>query len=161
MLTGDNQKAASYVAEEIGIDQVFAEMLPKQKSETVDTLHREGRIVAMTGGGATVLMMRHPWRGLIWALLSVQVRMLLWRLRILFWSGAIRWISQDHSAIQSYLQEMIQNLAWATGYNMIALPLAAGVLYNVGIVLKPAVGAVLMSLSTVIVAINARLLKIK
>ena len=159
MMTGDNQKAASYVAKSIGIDRVYTQMLPQQKAETVDKLHGEGRIVAMTGDGINDApsLAKADLGIAIGAGTDVAVEtadVILVKsnpmdiLKIIRLSKAIR-------------RKMVQNLAWASGYNLIALPLAAGVLYPLGIVLNPAVGAVLMSLSTVIVAINARLLKIK
>ncbi|MDD3212415.1 MAG: copper-translocating P-type ATPase [Eubacteriales bacterium] len=158
MLTGDNRKAAAYVADKLGIDQVFAEMLPDQKAETVDRLHREGRMVAMTGDGindapslAKADLGIAIGTGTDVAVETADVILVknnpLDILRIIQLSKAI-------------YHKMVQNLAWATGYNILALPLAAGVLYPLGIVLNPAIGAVLMSLSTIIVAINARLLKI-
>ncbi len=159
MLTGDNKKVASYVADKLGIDKVFAEMLPQQKAETVDALHREGRIVAMTGDGindAPSLAQADVGiaigAGTDVAVETADV--------ILVKSNPLDVINIVKLSKAIY-KKMVQNLIWATGYNAIALPLAAGVLYNLGIVLNPAVGAVLMSLSTIIVAINARLLKIK
>ena len=159
MLTGDNKKAASYIAGRLGIDKVFAQMLPKQKAETVDELHKEGRIVAMTGDGindapslAKADLGVAIGTGTDVAVETADV--------ILVKSNPLDVINIIKLSRAIY-KKMIQNLIWATGYNAVALPLAAGVLYNLGIVLNPAVGAVLMSLSTIIVAINARLLKIK
>jgi len=159
MLTGDNKKVASYVAGKLGIDKVIAEMLPQQKVETVDALHREGRIVAMTGDGindapslAKADLGIAIGAGTDVAVETADV--------ILVKSNPLDVINIVKLSRAIY-KKMVQNLIWATGYNAIALPLAAGVLYNLGIVLNPAVGAVLMSLSTIIVAINARLLKIK
>ncbi len=159
MLTGDNKKVATYIAGKLGIDKVFAEMLPKQKAETVDALHSEGRIVAMTGDGindapslAKADLGIAIGAGTDVAVETADV--------ILVKSNPLDVINIIKLSRAIY-RKMIQNLIWATGYNAVALPLAAGVLYNLGIVLNPAVGAVLMSLSTIIVAINARLLKIK
>jgi Cu2+-exporting ATPase len=158
MLTGDNNKVASHIAEKLGIDKIFAEMLPQQKAETVDKLHREGRVIAMTGDGindapslAKADLGIAIGSGTDVAVETADV--------ILVKSNPLDVINIIKLSRAIY-RKMIQNLIWATGYNAIALPLAAGVLFNLGIVLNPAVGAVLMSLSTVIVAINARLLKI-
>lgn len=159
MLTGDNQKAASYVAGKIGIDQVFAEMLPEQKAETVEALRREGRIVTMTGDGINDApsLAKADVGVAIGAGTDIAVE-----------TADVILVRSNPSDMLKVIQlskaiyrKMVQNLAWATGYNVVALPLAAGVLYKLGIVLNPAVGAVLMSLSTIIVAINARLLKLK
>lgn len=159
MLTGDNQKAAFYIAGKIDIDQVFAEMLPEQKANTVDSLRREGRFVAMTGDGINdaPALAKADVGVAIGAGTDVAVETAD---VILVKSDPMDMLKVIRLSKAIY-RKMIQNLAWATGYNVIALPLAAGVLYNLGIVLNPAVGAVLMSLSTIIVAINARLLKLK
>jgi Cu2+-exporting ATPase len=158
MLTGDNQKVADEVAKKIGIQHVFAEVLPDQKSDKIESLTKEGRLVAMTGDGindAPALAKAHLGiaigAGTDVAIETADV--------ILVKSNPMDVVNIIKLSKSTY-KKMIQNLIWATGYNIIAIPLAAGVLSSIGILLSPAVGAVLMSLSTVIVAINARLLKI-
>ncbi|QWB96616.1 copper-translocating P-type ATPase [Mycoplasmatota bacterium] len=158
MLTGDNQKVADEVAKKIGIQHVFAEVLPDQKSDKIESLTKEGRLVAMTGDGindAPALAKAHLGiaigAGTDVAIETADV--------ILVKSNPMDVVNIIKLSKSTY-KKMIQNLIWATGYNIIAIPLAAGVLSSIGILLSPAVGAVLMSLSTVIAAINARLLKI-
>jgi len=158
MLTGDNQRVADHVGREIGIDSVIAEVLPGEKAEKVDALHQEGKIVAMTGDGvndAPALAKANLGiaigAGTDVAIETADV--------ILVRSNPLDVVNILKLSRATY-RKMLQNLAWATGYNIVAIPLAAGILYNQGIIISPAVGAVLMSLSTVIVAINARLLKI-
>ena len=158
MLTGDNQRVADYVGREIGIDTIFAEVLPGEKAEKVDALLKEGKTVAMTGDGvndAPALAKANLGiaigAGTDVAIETADV--------ILVRSNPLDVVSILKLSRATY-RKMLQNLAWATGYNILAIPLAAGILYNQGIIISPAVGAVLMSLSTVIVAINARLLKV-
>ncbi|PLV56321.1 heavy metal translocating P-type ATPase [Thermotoga sp. SG1] len=157
MLTGDNAKVAKWVAEELKLDGFFAEVLPHQKSEKIQELQREGYIVAMVGDGindAPALIQANVGiaigAGTDVAIESADI--------VLVRSDPRDVTSAIHLAKVTY-RKMVQNLAWATGYNAFAIPLAAGVLYSYGILLSPAIGALLMSLSTVIVAINARLLK--
>ena len=158
MLTGDNQKVAEEVAKKIGITYVIAEVLPEQKSHQIELLTKERRMVAMTGDGindAPALAKAHLGiaigAGTDVAIETADV--------ILVKSNPMDVVNIIKLSKSTY-KKMIQNLIWATGYNFVAIPLAAGVLSSIGILLSPAVGAVLMSLSTVIVAINARLLKI-
>ena len=158
MLTGDNAKVAKWVAEELGLDGFFAEVLPHQKSEKVQELQKEGLIVAMVGDGindAPALIQADVGiaigAGTDVAIESADI--------ILVKNDPRDVITAIHLARATY-GKMLQNLAWATGYNTFAIPLAAGTLYSYGILLSPAVGALLMSLSTVIVAINARFLKV-
>jgi Cu2+-exporting ATPase len=158
MLTGDNQKVAEEVAKKIGITYVIAEVLPEQKSHQIELLTKERRMVAMTGDGindAPALAKAHLGiaigAGTDVAIETADV--------ILVKSNPMDVVNIIKLSKSTY-KKMIQNLIWATGYNIVAIPLAAGVLSSIGILLSPAVGAVLMSLSTVIVAINARLLKI-
>lgn len=158
MLTGDNQKVANMVAKKIGMDNVIAEVLPEQKSDMIEALKKEKRIIAMTGDGindapalAKADLGIAIGAGTDVAIETADV--------ILVKSNPMDVVNIIKLSKSTY-RKMIQNLIWATGYNIIALPLAAGVLSGVGIVLSPAIGAVLMSLSTVIVAINARLLKL-
>ena len=157
MLTGDNARVAKWVAEELGLDGFFAEVLPHQKSEKVKELQDEGYTVAMVGDGindAPALIQADVGiaigAGTDVAIESADI--------ILVRNDPRDVITAVHLARTTY-KKMVQNLAWATGYNTFAIPLAAGVLYSYGILLSPAVGALLMSMSTVIVAINARFLR--
>ncbi len=158
MLTGDNHKVAQYVGKKVGIDEIFSEVLPEQKSEKVKSLMTTNTVVAMTGDGindAPALAIADVGiaigAGTDVAIESADV--------ILVKSNPNDVVNIINLSKATY-KKMVQNLFWATGYNALALPLAAGVLYNQGIMISPALGAGLMSLSTVIVAINARLLKL-
>lgn len=159
MLTGDNQQTAEYVAKELKIDQVFAEVLPNEKADKVKEVQGEGRLVAMTGDGVNDAP----------ALAQADVGIAIGAgSDVAVETGDIVLVKSNPEDVVNLIRlskatykKMVQNLAWATGYNVIAIPLAAGVLYTWGIILSPAVGAVLMSMSTVIVAINARLLKME
>ncbi|MBS1262381.1 MAG: Copper-exporting P-type ATPase B [Calditrichaeota bacterium] len=157
MVTGDNEHVARDVAEQIGLDDIYAEVRPEEKVEVVKRLQNEGLRVAMTGDGindapalATADIGIAIGAGTDVAAETADV--ILVRSNPLDVVMLIRLARATH-------RKMVQNLFWATGYNVIAIPLAAGVLAFAGIVLSPAVGAALMSLSTVIVAINARLLR--
>ena len=158
MLTGDNQRVASYVGKKLNLDTVIAEVLPHEKSERIDELIRKGRKVAMTGDGVNDApsLARADLGIAIGAGTDVAIETAY---IILVKSNPLDVVNIIKLSKATY-RKMIQNLIWATGYNLIALPLAAGILYNQGIVISPALGAVFMSLSTIIVAINARLLKI-
>ena len=158
MLTGDNQRAADYVARQLDINQVFAEVLPGDKASKIDELHRDGRRVAMTGYGVNDApsLAKADLGIAIGAGTSVAIE-----------TADVILVKSDPLDVVGILKlsratfkKMVQNLIWATAYNVVALPLAAGVLYYQGVVISPAAGAVLMSLSTIIVAINARLLKL-
>jgi len=159
MLTGDNKATAKWVSDQIGLDEYFAEVLPQDKAAKVKEVQSRGILVAMTGDGV------NDAPALAQADLGIAIG-----------AGSdvavetadvilVRSNPLDVVAIlklsQATYRKMIQNLIWATGYNAIAIPLAAGALYAIGVLLTPALGAALMSVSTVIVAINARLLKIK
>jgi len=158
MLTGDNQRAASYVGEKLNLNTVIAEVLPHEKSEKIDELIKKGRKVAMTGDGVNDApsLARADLGIAIGAGTDVAIETAD---IILVKSNPLDVVNIIKLSKATY-RKMIQNLIWATGYNLVALPLAAGILYNQGIIIIPAVGAVLMSLSTIIVAINARFLKI-
>lgn len=158
MLTGDNQKVADYVGKKIGIDKIIAEVLPQDKAKKIEELIKSGKKVAMTGDGindapslAIADLGIAVGAGTDVAIETADV--ILVRSNPLDVVNILKLSKATH-------RKMIQNLIWATGYNVIALPLAAGIFYNQGILISPALGAVLMSLSTVIVSINARLLKI-
>jgi Cu2+-exporting ATPase len=157
MLTGDSQAVAKAVAEELGIDTHFAEVLPEHKDQKVAELQRQGRRVAMVGDGVNdaPALTRADVGIAIGSGTDVAVESAG---IILVKSNPLDVVKIIALSRASY-RKMIQNLLWATGYNVVALPLAAGVLAPWGILLSPAVGAVLMSLSTIIVAINAQLLR--
>lgn len=158
MLTGDNQKTAKQVSEELGLDGYFAEVLPEQKQEKIKELQSEGRLVAMTGDGVNDAP----------ALAQADVGIAIGSgTDVAAETADIILVNSSPGDVVSLIdfgkstfKKMIQNLIWATGYNVFAIPLAAEVLSGIGIVISPAVGAVLMSLSTIIVAINAKLLKL-
>jgi len=156
MLTGDNKKVAKWVSDELGVDEYFAEVLPNEKAAKIKEVQSRGLVVAMTGDGindAPALAQADVGiaigAGTDVAVETADI--------ILVKSNPQDVVAMIRLAKLTY-RKMVQNLAWATGYNAIAMPLAAGVLFSFGILLSPAAGAVLMSLSTVIVAINARLL---
>ncbi|WP_304131522.1 heavy metal translocating P-type ATPase [Ignavibacterium album] len=158
MLTGDNKQVAKWVADELGLDDYFAEVLPDEKAEKVKEVQSRGMIVAMTGDGVNDAP----------ALAQADVGIAIGAgTDVAVETADIILVKSNPKDVVSLIKfakatynKMVQNLIWATGYNIIAIPLAAGVLYSEGIILSPALGAVLMSLSTIIVAINARLLKI-
>jgi Cu2+-exporting ATPase len=159
MITGDNKQVAKWVADEIGLDEYFAEVLPDKKVEKVKEIQSRGQMVAMTGDGVNdAPALAQADVGIaIGAGTDVAVAIadvLLVR------SNPLDVVSIIHLSRATY-RKMIQNLVWATGYNVIAIPLAAGVAYGVGILLDPAVGAALMAISTIIVAINARFLRVE
>lgn len=157
MLTGDSKAVAKAVADELGIDQYFAEVLPEHKDQKVQQLQDEGKRVAMVGDGVNDAP----------ALTRADVGIAIGSgTDVAIESAGIILVRSDPMDVVNVVElsrasyrKMIQNLWWAAGYNIVALPLAAGVLAPVGILLSPAVGALLMSLSTVIVAINAQLLR--
>jgi Cu2+-exporting ATPase len=157
MLTGDSQAVAKAVAEELGIDQYFAEVLPEHKDQKVIQLQRQGKRVAMVGDGVNdaPALTRADVGIAIGSGTDVAVESAG---IILVKSNPLDVVKIVALSRASY-RKMIENLIWATGYNVVALPLAAGVLAPFGILLSPAVGALFMSLSTIIVAINAQLLR--
>jgi Cu2+-exporting ATPase len=159
MLTGDNELVARWVSEEIGLDEYFAEVLPKDKAEKVKEVQSRGLVVAMTGDGVNdAPALAQADVGIAIGAgtdVAVQTADI-----ILVRSNPLDVMAIVDLARATY-RKMVQNLAWATGYNAFAIPLAAGVLAAYGVILSPAVGAILMSLSTVIVAVNARFLKMK
>jgi Cu2+-exporting ATPase len=159
MLTGDNKQVADHVAKELNLDDYFAEVLPDGKAEKIKEVQSRGLVVAMTGDGVNdAPALAQADVGIaIGAGTDVAVET----------ADIVLVHSNPQDAVdiialaKATYRKMIQNLVWATGYNAFAIPLAAGVLSAYGIILNPAMGAVLMSLSTVIVAINARLLKVE
>jgi len=159
MLTGDNRMVAKWVSEELGLDDYFAEVLPHEKTLKVKEVQARGLVVAMTGDGvndAPALAQADVGiaigAGTDVAVETADI--------VLVRSNPLDAVAIIGLARATY-KKMIQNLVWATGYNAFAIPLAAGVLYKYGILLTPAMGAALMSLSTVIVAINARFLRVE
>jgi Cu2+-exporting ATPase len=158
MLTGDNRLVAKWVSGELGLDDYFAEVLPHEKSDKIKEVQSRGLVVAMTGDGVNdaPALAQSDVGIAIGAGTDVAVETAD---IVLVKSNPLDAVAILGLARATY-KKMIQNLAWATGYNAFAIPLAAGALYKYGVLLSPAMGAVLMSLSTVIVAINARFLKI-
>ena len=157
MLTGDSKGVAEWVARELNIDEYFAEVLPEDKAETVKQLQADGSVVAMVGDGvndAPALVQAD-----IGIAIGAGTDVAVESADIVLVSNDPRGVSKIIKLSKATYQKMVQNLAWATGYNALALPLAAGVASSVGFVLSPAVGAILMSLSTIIVAINAQFLR--
>ena len=159
LLTGDNSKVAKSVSDQLKMDGFFAEVLPHQKLEKIKELQSKGEFVAMTGDGVNDAP----------ALAQADVGIAVGSgSDVAAETAGIVLVNSNPKDITNLIlfgkatyRKMIQNLIWATGYNVVALPLAAGVLYNYGILLSPAAGAVLMSASTIVVAINAKFLKIK
>jgi Cu2+-exporting ATPase len=157
MMTGDAGPVAQAVASELGIDHVFAEVLPDQKASKIEELKHGGKRVAMVGDGVNDAP----------ALVTADVGIAIGAgTDVAVEAGDIVLVRSDPRDVprivalsRASYRKMIQNLWWAAGYNIVAIPLAAGVLASRGIVLSPAVGAVLMSASTVIVAVNAQLLR--
>lgn len=159
MLTGDNEATARAVSDQLGMDGYFAQVLPDQKQDKIRSLQESGEYVAMVGDGVN----DSP------ALAQAQVGIAIGSgTDVAAASADIVLVQSDPRDVATLIRfgkathrKMIQNLIWATGYNLLAIPLAAGVLFPLGIMLSPEVGAIFMSLSTVIVAINARLLRLK
>lgn len=159
MLTGDNKATAKWVSDQIGLDEYFAEVLPQDKAAKVKEVQSRGVLVAMTGDGVNdAPALAQADLGIaIGAGSDVAVETAD---VILVRSNPMDVVAILELSRATY-RKMIQNLLWATGYNAFAIPLAAGALYSWGMLLTPAMGAVLMSASTIVVAVNARLLKIK
>jgi Cu2+-exporting ATPase len=157
MLTGDSRAVAEAVASELGIDHVYAEVLPENKDQKVVELQNQGKRVAMVGDGVNdaPALTRADVGIAIGGGTDVAIESAG---LILVRSDPLDVIKIIALSRASY-RKMLQNLWWAAGYNVIALPLAAGLLAHWGILLSPAIGALLMSLSTLIVAINAQLLR--
>jgi len=159
LLTGDNKEVAKQVSEALGMDGFMAEVLPHQKLEKIKELQNKGEFVAMTGDGV------NDAPALAQANIGIAVGS---GSDIAAETAGIVLVNSNPQDVVNLIllgkttyRKMIQNLIWATGYNVIALPLAAGALYHFDIMLSPAVGALLMSVSTVVVAINAQQLKVK
>jgi Cu2+-exporting ATPase len=159
LLTGDNAKVAKIVSDSLSMDSFIAEVLPEQKLAEIKALQAKGEFVAMTGDGVNDAP----------ALAQADVGIAVGSgSDVAAETAGIVLVNSNPKDVVSLIlfgkatyRKMVQNLIWATGYNVVALPLAAGVLYKQGILLSPAAGAGLMTLSTIVVAINAGLLKIK
>jgi Cu2+-exporting ATPase len=158
MLTGDNRRAASFVGDKLGIREVIAEVLPQEKAFKIEALQKAGRIVGMTGDGV------NDAPSLARADLGIAIGA---GTDIAIETADVILVRSNPSDVVNIIKlskatyrKMLQNLVWATGYNIAAIPLAAGILYNQGILISPAIGALFMSLSTIIVSINAKRLKI-
>lgn len=159
MFTGDHQEVANWVAEEVGLEETFAEVLPHEKSEKIKEIQQRGLTVAMTGDGVNdaPALAQSDIGIAIGAGTDVAIE-----------TGDIILVRSNPLDVLSIIKlsratyrKLVQNLIWATGYNAVTIPIAAGILYNMGIVLSPAIAAILMSISTVICAVNARLLKVE
>ncbi|MCA0990589.1 heavy metal translocating P-type ATPase [Pseudalkalibacillus hwajinpoensis] len=157
MLTGDNKQVATWVAKQLDLTEIYAEVLPHEKADQIKKIKQKGLKVAMTGDGVNDAP----------ALANADLGIAIGAgTDVAMETADVVLVKSNPEDVVSIIElskatykKMIQNLWWAAGYNIIAIPLAAGVLYPIGIVLSPAIGAVLMSFSTVIVAINAKLLK--
>ena len=159
MFTGDHQEVANWVAEKVGLEETFAEVLPHEKSEKIKEIQQRGLTVAMTGDGVNdaPALAQSDIGIAIGAGTDVAIE-----------TGDIILVRSNPLDVLSIIKlsratyrKLVQNLIWATGYNAVTIPIAAGILYNMGIVLSPAIAAILMSISTVICAVNARLLKVE
>lgn len=157
MITGDSDEVAAYVSKQLGLDQYFAEVRPEDKAAKVKELQKNGQKVAMVGDGINDAP----------ALTQADIGIAIGAgTDVAIKSADIILVKSDPQDVVKVInlskatyRKMAENLVWATGYNVFAIPLAAGVLYGAGIVLAPAIGAILMSVSTVVVAINAQLLR--
>jgi P-type Cu2+ transporter len=157
MITGDSEDVARWVARELALDDHFSEVLPEQKAERVKDLQAKGEVVAMVGDGV------NDAPALVQADVGIAVGagtdVAIESADVILVRDDPRDVTRVVELSRASYRKMIQNLAWATGYNAVALPLAAGVLAPIGILLPPAAGALLMTVSTVVVAFNAQLLK--
>ncbi len=159
MLTGDNPQVAKWVSKEIGLDEYFAEVLPDQKAAKIKEVQSRGLIVAMTGDGvndAPALAQAD-----VGIAIGAGTDVAIETADIILVKNNPMDVAAILGLARATYRKMIQNLLWATGYNVFAIPAAAGAFYIWGIVLTPALGAVFMSLSTIICAVNSKLLKLK
>ncbi len=157
MLTGDAEEVARWVSKELDIDDYFAEVLPDQKAEKIKLLKEKGHRVAMVGDGindAPALVTAD-----VGVAIGAGTDVAIESADIILVKNDPRDVTKVADLSRKTYSKMVQNLWWAAGYNIFAIPLAAGVLYDLGIVVSPAIGALLMSLSTVIVAINSQTLR--
>ena len=159
MLTGDNQEYANSVAHQVGITEVSAELLPQDKEKIISSLQKKGKSVMMVGDGvndAPALA-----RAEIGVAIGAGTDVAIDSADVVLVKSNPADILHFFILAKNTTRKMVQNLWWGAGYNIIALPLAAGVLAPIGIILSPAVGAVLMSISTIVVALNSMTLKLK
>jgi Cu2+-exporting ATPase len=159
MITGDAEPVARWVAGELGLDEYFAEVLPNQKADKIKEVQKRGLVVAMTGDGindAPALVQAD-----VGIAIGAGTDVAIESADIVLVRSDPRDATKIMELARATYRKMVQNLLWATGYNVVAIPLAAGVLYRFGILLSPALGAALMALSTIIVAINARFLRVE
>jgi Cu2+-exporting ATPase len=157
MITGDSEDVASSVAQELGLDEHFAQVLPEHKADRVKDLQSKGLRVAMVGDGvndAPALAQAD-----VGIAIGAGTDVAIETADVVLVRSDPRDVTRVVGLSRASYRKMLQNLAWATGYNVVAIPLAAGVLARLGILLAPAVGALLMSASTVVVALNAQLLR--
>jgi Cu2+-exporting ATPase len=157
MLTGDSHEVARWVGKQLGIDEIFSEVLPAEKSQIVERLQASGAKVAMVGDGvndAPALA-----RADVGIAIGAGTDVAIESAGIILASSDPRGIADVLNLSRATYRKMVQNLIWGAGYNIVGIPLAAGVLYGAGILLAPAVGAILMSASTIVVALNAQLLR--
>jgi len=157
MLTGDSEGVAQWVANQLGIDEYFAQVLPEHKANKVKELQKDGSKVAMVGDGvndAPALTQAD-----IGIAIGAGTDVAIESAGIVLASSDPRGVAKIIVLSRATYRKMVQNLVWATGYNALAIPLAAGVLSPLGFTLSPALGAVLMSISTIVVAINAQFLR--
>ncbi len=161
MITGDAKAVADAVAADLGfvpgVDEVFAEVLPADKDDAVASLQRRGLTVAMVGDGvndAPALA-----RADVGIAIGAGTDVAIESAGVVLASSDPRGVTGVIRLSKASYRKMVQNLAWAAGYNVVAIPLAAGVLAWAGVTLSPAVGAILMSASTIVVALNAQLLR--
>jgi Cu2+-exporting ATPase len=157
MITGDARQVAAAVGRDLGIDEVFAEVLPEDKDQAVTDLQARGQSVAMVGDGvndAPALA-----RADVGLAIGAGTDVAIESAGVVLASSDPRSVAGVIRLSRASYRKMVENLAWAAGYNVVAIPLAAGALAWAGLTLSPAVGAILMSLSTIVVALNAQLLR--
>ena len=157
MITGDSDEVAAYVSKQLGLDHYFAEVKPEDKAAKVKELQKNGQKVAMVGDGindAPALTQAD-----IGIAIGAGTDVAIKSADIILVRSNPQDVVKIIKLSKATYRKMLQNLGWATGYNIFAIPLAAGVLYGAGIVLAPAMGAILMSASTIVVASNAQLLR--
>lgn len=157
MLTGDSKKVAEWVGKQLNLDAITAEVLPDEKADFVKKVQKEGKRVAMTGDGVNdAPALANADLGIA---IGAGTDVAMETADIVLVESNPKDVVNILDLSKATYRKMIQNLWWAAGYNIVAIPLAAGILFPIGVVLSPAVGAILMSLSTVVVAINARMFK--
>jgi len=159
MITGDSRAVAGWVADQLDLDDFFAEVLPDHKADQVQRIRDQGKVVAMVGDGvndAPALTVAD-----IGIAIGAGTDIAVEAADIVLVRSDPRDVVAVVKLARATYRKMVQNLVWATGYNVVAIPLAAGVLYFAGVLLSPAVGAALMAVSTVVVAVNARLLGVE